>query len=44
MPNFLRPGDHFPSLSLNLADGGTFSLPNDLETPMTIALFYRGHW
>jgi hypothetical protein len=27
-----------------LAGGGTFSFPNNLETPLTIALFYRGHW
>jgi len=27
-----------------LAGGGSFSFPQDLETPMTIALFYRGHW
>ena len=44
MPDFLGPGDNFPSISLNLAGGGTFSFPDDLETPMTIALFYRGHW
>ena len=44
MPNFLSPGDQFPPLKLNLSDGGTLSLPDDLETPMTVALFYRGHW
>jgi hypothetical protein len=44
MPNFLNSGDVFPSVSLSLADGGTFSFPADLETPLTIALFYRGHW
>lgn len=44
MPDFLSPGDNFPSISLNLVSGGTFSFPDDLETPMTIALFYRGHW
>ena len=44
MPDFLNPGANFPSIALNLAGGGTFSFPDDLETPMTIALFYRGHW
>jgi hypothetical protein len=44
MPEFLNPGDAFPAISLNLADGGKFAFPDDLETPMTIALFYRGHW
>jgi len=44
MSDFLSSGDTFPSISLNLAGGGSFSFPQDLETPMTIALFYRGHW
>ena len=44
MSEFLNSGDAFPSITLNLAGGGTFSLPEDIETPMTIALFYRGHW
>jgi len=40
----LQGGDPFPSLSLNVAGGGTVSLPDDLESPLTIVLFYRGHW
>lgn len=44
MPNFLNSGDSFPSITLCLVGGGTFSLPDDFETSMTIALFYRGHW
>ena len=44
MSNFLTSGDDFPAISLNLAGGGTFSFPDNLDTPMTIALFYRGHW
>ena len=44
MFNFLTSGDDFPAISLNLAGGGTVSFPDDLETPITIALFYRGHW
>ena len=44
MPNFLSPGDTFPPISLKIAGGGSFSLPDDLKTPMTIVLFYRGHW
>ena len=43
MPNFLNPGDYLPSLSLGLAGSERLSLPNDLQAPMTIALFYRGH-
>ncbi|MFT7686750.1 MAG: hypothetical protein ACI9FB_002096 [Candidatus Azotimanducaceae bacterium] len=44
MQKFLNPGDVFPSISLKIAGGGTFSFPDDLETPMAIVLFYRGHW
>ena len=39
MSNLLTSGDDFPAISLNLAGGGTFSFPNNLETPLTIALF-----
>ena len=44
MSNFLTSGDAFPAISLNLAGSGTFTFPDNLETPLTIALFYRGHW
>ena len=44
MSDKLQGGDAFPELSLNTTDGRTLSIPGDLETPMTIALFYRGHW
>lgn len=36
--------DAFPSLTLNAAGGGTFTLPDDISTPYAIVLFYRGHW
>lgn len=36
--------DAFPSLSLNIAGGGTLTLPDDIGTPYAIVLFYRGHW
>ena len=36
--------DTFPSLTLNLAGGGTMTLPDDVQTPYAIVLFYRGHW
>ena len=41
MPNFLNPGDQFPRLTLKLTGGGTFSLPDDLETPMSIVIRER---
>ena len=40
----LTSGDDFPSLALNLTDGGTLELPGDIDTNMAIVLFYRGHW
>ena len=40
----LGPGDAFPAMRLELVDGGSCLLPDDLSTPLTIVLFYRGHW
>lgn len=40
----LNPSDPFPEIALNLVGGGTLSLPGDLTSPMTVVLFYRGHW
>ena len=40
----LTSDDDFPSLTLNLTDGGTLELPGDIDTNMAIVLFYRGHW
>ena len=36
--------DTFPSIKLSVAGGGTLTLPEDIETPYAILLFYRGHW
>lgn len=36
--------DSFPTLSLNIAGGGTVTLREDISTPYAIVLFYRGHW
>lgn len=44
MSHKLNPGELFPSVKLNIAGGGEINLPDDLNTPITIALFYRGHW
>lgn len=40
----LKGGDVFPEMTLNIAGGGTFDLPADLEAGLTILLFYRGYW
>ena len=44
MTEKLKTGDVFPSLSLKIAGGEEFSIPGDLESSITIVLFYRGHW
>jgi len=36
--------DRFPSMTLSLAGGGSVTLPDEIETPYAIVLFYRGHW
>jgi hypothetical protein len=36
--------DTFPSITLSVAGGGKLTLPEDIETPYAILLFYRGHW
>ncbi len=44
MTTQLEPGDQFPELSLNIPGGETLTLPNDIDTPYAVVLFYRGHW
>ena len=40
----LTSRDQFPSLSLSVVGGDTLTLPDDIDTPFAIVLFYRGHW
>ena len=40
----LQQGDRMPSLSLNLIDGGTLALPEDMSSRYLALLFYRGVW
>ena len=44
MAEKLQGGDALPSITLQLIGGGSVTLPEDLETPYGVALFYRGHW
>ena len=44
MAEKLIGGDTFPDLKLNMAGGGSVTLPADIETPYALVLFYRGHW
>jgi hypothetical protein len=44
MPEKLGIGFAFPVLTLNLVDGVTLDLPDGLDAPYRVILFYRGHW
>ena len=44
MTTMLTSGDQFPDITLTSTDGNSIALPQDLETPYTVVLFYRGHW
>ena len=44
MAGKLNPGNPFPTMTLNASDGSGIELPGGSETPLTIVLFYRGHW
>lgn len=44
MADKLDLGGTFPSISLSLVGGGSVTLPDQIETPYAIVLFYRGHW
>ena len=44
MPSPLDLMDTFPSITLSIPGGGTLTLPEEVETPYAILLFYRGHW
>lgn len=44
MSDKLYSGDAFPAMTLNLAGGGSFSIPSDIDSKYLIAIFYRGHW
>ncbi len=44
MGHKLDSGDTLPSVTLKLVGGQAVTLPDDLETPYGVVLFYRGHW
>ena len=44
MADKLDAGDAFPSTRLQLLDGKTLRVPDDLESDYAVVLFYRGHW
>ena len=44
MAEMLQQGAHFPSITLNLLDGGTITIPDEMPSRYVLLLFYRGHW
>jgi hypothetical protein len=44
MSKKLGIGDAFPSVTLDLVDGGKLELPEGLDAKYRVILFYRGHW
>lgn len=42
--SLLSPGQNFPNLTVNLADGQTLNVPGDLAGGFGVVLFYRGSW
>lgn len=44
MADKLRSGDRIPTLTLKLIDGSSLTLPDDLDSPKTLLLVYRGYW
>jgi hypothetical protein len=44
MSEKLGIGAAFPSMTLNLVDGGTLAIPDGMDAKHRIILFYRGHW
>jgi len=43
MAKRLNPGDPFPNYLIQVTDGGTLSIPQDLRGDAVI-IFYRGIW
>lgn len=44
MANPINLGGTFPTLSFSTTDGQSVTLPEDIQTPYAVVLFYRGHW
>ena len=44
MSHKLDTGELFPSVTIQVVDGGHLTLPDDLDSKYKVILFYRGHW
>jgi len=36
--------DRFPTMTINMVDGSTLKLPDDMHGTWWVFLVYRGHW
>ncbi|MET0503261.1 MAG: hypothetical protein ABW172_17210 [Candidatus Binatia bacterium] len=44
MARQLIPGDLFPEYKVQLMDGRTLNIPQDLRGEYAVVIFYRGIW
>ncbi len=44
MADKLVQGDRLPGMTLNLIDGATITLPDEMPGRYLALLFYRGNW
>ncbi len=44
MARQLNPGDPFPNYHIQVTDGRTLSIPQDLGGEYAVIIFYRGIW
>lgn len=44
MARKLVQGDKLPTITLNLIDGRTVTVPHDMSGRYLVLLFYRGNW
>lgn len=44
MAGKIDAGGQFPQLTFNAVGGQAVTLPDAIESPFAVVLFYRGHW
>jgi len=44
MAKQLNPGDSFPIYSVQTANAGSLTIPDDLRGEYAVIIFYRGIW
>jgi peroxiredoxin len=44
MAKQLNPGDQFPNYTIQVTEGRTLNIPQDLRGEYAVIIFYRGIW